>query len=146
MDNMKLVICRGIQASGKSTWALEQLKHYEGCFKRLNRDLLREMLDGGKYNYINEAIVTDVEVQLAERLLASGYDVIVDDTNLSASTIEMWQAFAARVGAEMEVKDFTGVPLEECLRRNAERTDKKPIPEQDIRDMYEKHIGAEREA
>jgi predicted kinase len=148
----KLILCRGPQGSGKTTWALQQLKQYPGRFKRLNRDLLREMLDGGEYSHLDEAIIRDVEVDLAERFLSNVYDVIVDDTNLKPETIAMWKQFIQRMGDPhtLEIEDFTHVPLEECIKRdNGRETSedprlrKKPIGEEIIRRDYAKYIAKE---
>lgn len=137
----KLILCRGLPASGKSTWALQQLKQYPGQYKRINRDLLREMLDGGEHNRHNEANIVDAEYELAELFLLRGYDVIIDDTNLKKETLDLWKRFMEHMGdsCTLEIEDFTHVPLEECLKRNRERKDKKPIPEQDIINMH-KHL------
>lgn len=143
----KLILCRGLQASGKSTWALQQLKQYPDRFKRLNRDLLREMLDGGEFSYVNEASVIDAETKLAEHFLRNAYDVIIDDTNLKPETLDMWERFIQRMGETytLAIEDFTHVSLEECLKRNRERRDKKPIPYKDIIGMHDKYLATKSE-
>ena len=54
---MKLYVCRGLPASGKSTKAIEMVETAKGKLKRVNRDLIREMLDNGRHSDANEKIV-----------------------------------------------------------------------------------------
>ena len=54
--------------------------------------------------------------------------MIVDDTNLRPATVRAWARLAARSGP-FEVHDFTEVPLEECLRRDAGRPDGERVGE-----------------
>lgn len=49
MDCRTIILTKGIQASGKTTWALEQLKKFPGRFKRFNRDSMRSMVDGSQF-------------------------------------------------------------------------------------------------
>lgn len=140
----KLILCRGLPGSGKSYWTLQQLIRFPDHYKRLNRDLLREMFDGGNYNDTNEVVIKNIELKLAEQLLLY-YNVIVDDTNLPSSTIEMWQKFVDRfiqhsgIIVELVIQDFTDVPLERCIEQNKQRA--KPVREQVIRDMYNKYLA-----
>ena len=49
----------------------------------------------------------------------------------------------AAAGARLKVADFTGVPLAECLRRNAVRADKPSVPEEWIRWAHATYIAVE---
>ena len=53
-----------------------------GRCKRVCKDDLREMLDGGVWSEENEERILMVRDSLVSSLLAQGLDVIVDDTNL----------------------------------------------------------------
>ena len=50
---MKLIMTKGLPASGKSTWAKQYLDDNPGT-KRVNKDDLRAMLDNGKWSKRNE--------------------------------------------------------------------------------------------
>lgn len=87
-----------------------------------------------------EAQVTTVQRAQVEALLRAGADVCVDDTNLRARTLRSWADVAARHGAEFEVHDFTDVPLDECLRRDAARPTADQVGADAIRRLYERYL------
>lgn len=135
--NVKLIICRGCPASGKSTyskqWVLEDPKKRV----RVNRDDIRNML--GKYWVpTREKLVTKLERDIVVHSLLIGYDVILDATNLQLkkSLSSTWR-YALKY--DIEFKDFFDVPLEECIRRDAERTEGK-VGEDVIRRFYNKQL------
>lgn len=135
---MKLIMTKGLPASGKSTWAKAQKA------KRVNRDEMRGMIDKGEWSKMNEKFIVKLEQDIVIAYLGGQYDVIVDDTNLAPQNELMWKAVAEGFGAEFEVKDFTDVPLEECLKRDQSRANY--VGEKVIRGMYNKFLkkGADR--
>jgi hypothetical protein len=48
---------------------------------------------------------------------------------------------AARFGATFEVHDFTDVPLDECLRRDADRPAAEQVGEAAIRRLHDRHLA-----
>jgi hypothetical protein len=109
---------------------------------RVNRDDLRRMLHGQRlFTQWAEAQVTNAQRAGVEALLRARASVIVDDTNLRAKTVREWAEMAARFGASFEVHDFTDVPLEECLRRDAERVGDDRVGEDAIRRMHERYLA-----
>jgi hypothetical protein len=68
-----------------------------------------------------EDSVTIAQHAAAEALLRAGHGVVVDDTNLRLRHARAWAEVAARAGARFGVRDFTDVPLESCLARDAAR-------------------------
>ena len=44
-EKNKVILTVGLPASGKSTWAKEQVSQNPGQYKRVNKDDLRAMLD-----------------------------------------------------------------------------------------------------
>jgi hypothetical protein len=84
--------------------------------------------------------VTLAQRAQVEALLRVGVSVCVDDTNLRSRTLRDWADLAARHGAEFEVHDFTDVPLEECLRRDAARPEADPVGEAWIRRLHERYL------
>ena len=75
----KVTICRGLPASGKSTWAKKQ------DAVRINKDDLRDMLDNGKWSGKREKLVLDTRDSIMVKALRQGRNVIIDDTNLHLS-------------------------------------------------------------
>ncbi|MFI6264741.1 AAA family ATPase [Micromonospora sp. NPDC051006] len=134
----RLIVTRGLPASGKTTFA----RTLQPSVVRVNRDDLRRMLHGERlFTQWAEAQVTTVQRAQVEALLRARADVCVDDTNLRSRTLRDWAELAARHGAEFEVHDFTDVPLEECLRRDAERSAVDRVGEAAIRRLHERYLA-----
>ena len=131
----KLIMTKGLPASGKTTWAKEQLSDR---VKRVNKDDLRAMLDNSKWSKANEAFVLSVRDYITRYALLGGFDIIVDDTNLAPKHEPALRAIAEETGAEFEVKDFTDVKLATCIQRDYERPNS--VGEQVIRTMYNSFI------
>jgi len=106
----KVILTKGLPASGKSTWAKEQLQMYPGRYKIVNKDSLRAMLDDGKYSATNEKFILKARDELIMLALSAGYHVIVDDTNLHPKH-EMAIRELVKGMATIEIQDFTDVPL-----------------------------------
>lgn len=134
---MKVTVCQGIPASGKSTWAREQVRLSGGKTKRINRDDLRAMIDDSVWSRPNENHINHLRRFLISYFIDAGYDVIVDDTNLKSSQIKDLREHVERCNAtaEFRVKLFD-TPLEICLERNAKRTGREFVPEDVIRRFH----------
>src|SRR5919107_2488648 len=134
----RLIVTRGLPASGKTTFA----RKLQPGVVRVNRDDLRRMLHGDRlFTQWAEAQVTHAQRATVEALLRAHADVIVDDTNLRSRTVREWAELAARYDATLEVHDFTDVPLEECLRRDAERPADDRVGAAGIRTMYDRFLA-----
>lgn len=125
---------KGLPASGKSTWAREEVLKSNGKIKRVNKDDLRSMIDANQWSKKNEKHILAVRDLIIERYLSDGFSVIVDDTNLSPKHETDLKTLAERLGAEFEVKSFLDVPLATCIIRNAKREN--PVPEAAIKSMF----------
>ncbi|WP_430788277.1 AAA family ATPase [Actinoplanes sp. G11-F43] len=134
----RLLITRGLPASGKTTFA----RKLQPDVVRVNRDDLRRMLHGRRlFTQHAEAQVTQAQRAAVEALLRSRGSVIVDDTNLRAKTVREWAEMAARHHASFEVHDFTDVPVDECVRRDAGRPEEDQVGEGAIRRMHDRYLA-----
>src|SRR4051794_5259787 len=134
----RLLITRGLPASGKTTFA----RKLQPRVVRVNRDDLRRMLHGDRlYAQWSEAQVTHAQRAMVEALLRAHADVIVDDTNLRNKTVREWAEMAVRLGATFEVHNFTDVPLEECIRRDVSRPLDDRVGEDAIRRMHARYLA-----
>ncbi len=130
----KIIILKGLPASGKSTWAKEQ-KGY----KRINKDDLRAMLDDSQWSKTNERFVIEARNVLIELALLGGKNVIVDDTNFAPiHETKIRELFAER--AIIETK-FFDAPLDVCISRDSKRPN--PVGKRVITDMYNKYLRVE---
>lgn len=134
MNSNKLIMTVGIPASGKSTWAKEEVLKGRGRVKRVNKDDLRAMIDNKQWSKDNEKNIIAIRDDIIEHYLTGEFTVIVDDTNFSAKHQIRLEEIAEKYGAEFEVKDFTHVPLATCILRNSKREN--PVPENTIRSMF----------
>jgi predicted kinase len=134
---VRVILTKGLPGSGKTTWAMRVLAESPGAYKRVNKDELRVMLDGGKWSAGNERFVEAVRDQIILAALAAGVHVIVDDTNLDPRH-ETHIRRLVEGRAEVIVEEFD-VPLDECLRRDASRP--APVGERVIRQMYRDYLA-----
>lgn len=143
MENKKkLILCRGIQGSGKTTfaraWVTEDPEHRV----RINNDDIRNML-GVYWVTSRENLVSSIKKNMAEEAINRGYDIVVDNMNLNAKEILFWKDMVKTANMdpdgyqyEIEFKDFF-IPLEECIRRDAMRPN--PIGEKVIRETWKRY-------
>jgi len=134
-----LTLTRGLPGSGKSTWARQQ----KGAV-RVNRDEMRRMLHGGHLGLgWAEVQVTIAQHGLVRALLTAGINVICDDTNFIARHVRALTAIAEECGASVVVRDFTDVPLEVCIARDAEREGDARVGEAAIRSMHRRYLAGQ---
>lgn len=119
----KIIMLKGLPASGKSTWAKEQVTNGNGQIKRVNKDDLRAMIDCSKWSKDREEQIIEAQNELIKVFLTNGKTVIVDDTNFEWKHYERLERIADSFSkCDFEVNaSFCDVPLRECLRRDALR-------------------------
>lgn len=148
----KVIFVRGIQGSGKSTWAKQWAMENPDHRIRISWDDLRNMY--GQYWVPNrEPLVTNASVSILEDAMTYGYDVVIDNMNLSESskkpflsTIEKHNKYVndpnivkpdrVMYTYEIEYKDFF-TPVEECIRRDSMRPN--PIGAAVIRQTWNRY-------
>lgn len=134
--NKKIIVTLGLPASGKSTWSKQYIKDNPD-FKRINNDDLRNMMDNGKYSKENEKFLGLVRNNMISLAIQEGFNVILDNTNLNPYILKSLRAKYSSV-ADIEIKDFTDVSLEECIKRDSLRDDK--VGADVITKMYNDYI------
>jgi predicted kinase len=116
----KLIVMKGLPASGKSTWAKAYVKSHPNTV-RINRDDLRLMLFDVQFDARLEDGVNSAQVFLMAGFGAEGLDIVLDNTNLNPKVMRAMEAWAKARDYELEVKDFTHVSLSECIQRDSKR-------------------------
>ena len=142
----KIILTRGIPASGKSTWAKQEVLKDPEHSIRINRDDLRNM--SGKYwvptreHYIE----TCKGIILISAMNFQFDTIIIDEMNLNPKESGKLKGEIAMVNAAckggqdkyvVEIKDFTNVPLDVCLERDSKREN--PIGEDIIKGIFNKY-------
>lgn len=134
----KIIILKGLPASGKSTWAKKQVAEFPSLYKRINKDDLRAMLDDSKWSKQNERFVLRVRNMMIEEALQDGFNPIVDDTNFNPIHEDTIKKIADKYpDVSVEVKMFD-TPLAECLARDKNRANS--VGEKVIRDMWIRYL------
>lgn len=127
----------GARGSGKTTWALKLMADEPGAWKRVNKDDLRAMLDGGRWSKDNEKFVLKMRDAMILAALEAGKHVIVDDTNLHHKHAQQIGQLVKGL-AEVEVMPFD-VPVAECIARDLKRP--RSVGEKVIRDMHRQFLA-----
>jgi len=132
-------LLKGLPASGKSTWAKRLVKEYPGRHKRVSKDSLRSMLDSNHWSKHNEKFILNLRDHIIMAGLKDGKNVIVDDTNLEPRHEErIRKLLAGRTDVKIQIKDFTDVPVETCIKRDLVRPNS--VGSKVIMQMYNKHL------
>lgn len=140
----KLYALIGLPGSGKSTWAAKKAEEESKCLI-VNRDSFRSMIKGGKYVFDKE-YENFIKVNCYDfinMLLAGGFDVIVDETNLTKQKrLELFNNTMMFFGEKRH--DFVGVYFSEdkelCLKRRM--NDPRGYTEDKWRDVIESMTGS----
>lgn len=120
----RMYIMRGLPGSGK-TYAAQQIQAVSGA-AIISRDELRlGLFNHPKSEGImapeDENAVTDAALALAEAMVKTGKDIIIDDTNLRPKYVRTWRKWATRRDMDVEIVEIP-TPIETCIARDAERT------------------------
>lgn len=142
MKELKLIICRGLPASGKSYWADAFIAENPN-FVKVEKDQIRKdtrLFKDGEYNHKrgDEAIVIKERDRLIRQALQNGKSVISSDTNLVQKHITQLSAIGRQNNAAVEIKDFLDVPIKELIERDLNR--EYSVGEQVIRKMFHDHV------
>ena len=134
----KIILTRGIQGSGKSTWAKKWVEEDPTHRVRWNNDDFRRML-GPYWVPERENLVSIVMSDFIYYAMTIGYDIVIDNMNLNK---KYWDFIQDQINSlnkryTLEFKDFFDVSLEECIERDSKR--KHPIGEKVITETYNKY-------
>lgn len=141
-NKLKLIITKGLQGSGKSTWADAYISKNTN-FVKVEKDEIRKnsnLFPDGVYNHKrgDESIVVKERDRMIHNALANGKSVISSDTNLVQKHITQMSNIAKGYDAIIEIKSFLDVPLKELIRRDSVRLH--PVGEQVIRRTFHEHV------
>lgn len=113
-----LLMLKGLPASGKSTYAKELVN--EKNYFRVNKDDLRSMINNNNWTQKKEKSIIKARNALIEIGLATGRNVVVDDTNFHKCHENDLRAIAKENGAQFKMK-FIEKDVEQCILDDLKR-------------------------
>ena len=134
-----MFVLRGAPGCGKSTWIKDNgLTPYT-----LEADNLRLLWQGpvlkadGEFAIAqsNDGRVWKLLLQMLEERMGRGEFIVVDATHYKSTLLNQYKKLISHYRYRAYVVDFTDVPLETLLERNAQREPYKRVPEEVIRKM-----------
>ena len=137
----KIILTQGIQGSGKTTWAKAWVAEDPKHRIRINNDDITSMWGqpfGTPGLYERLRMFRQLMITKA---IQDNLDIVVDNMNLSTSSLKKVQEIVKNFDYIIEYKDFTKVPLEVCIERDSKRLN--PIGSKIITDTYKKYINHE---
>jgi predicted kinase len=135
----EVVICKGLPASGKSTWAKKQA--INNHVKRINKDDLRAMIDSSTNMDYNESFICHCRNMILKASIENGLSVIIDDTNLNPCHENTIRSIVDSCDSKYTIRIETfDIDLLECIRRNSLRSGKSRVPVRVILEMYNSYI------
>jgi predicted kinase len=142
----KLIMCKGLPGSGKSTWASKEharLVTTHNLCAIVTKDDIRNELNQKDWNYEVEKEVLRIRDKRISEILSKGGLVISADTNLAPKHEATLRSLAKKYKADFEVKEFLDVPIEVCIARDLKRRlepDSHYVGEKVILEMAEKFL------
>lgn len=143
----KIILTRGIQGSGKSTWAKKWVEEDPEHRVRWNNDDFRRML-GPYWVPEREKLVSVGMSDFIYNSMVLGYDIVIDNMNLNPKHWDSIRDLLNNLKNDafikvskrfytLEFKDFFDVSLEECIERDSKREN--PIGEKVITETYNRY-------
>lgn len=129
-----LIILKGLPGSGKSTHSREWVNEDPKKRIRVNRDDIRRSL-GPYWVPSREKLVTLIEHDIVYEALENGYSVISDNTNLKSNNPYSSFANINNYPDLTIITKFIDTPVEECIKRDLQRSKEEQVGETVIRRM-----------
>lgn len=138
----KLIILRGAQGSGKSTFIQEKnLERFT-----LSSDTIRLMFNAPELTIdytetipqFNNKKVWQLLFYALEERMKKGEFTLVDAIHASKEDLTTYKKLAEKYRYRLYILDFTNVPQEEVKKRNKNRVNYKIVPEYSIERAYKK--------
>ena len=137
-----LLLTRGAPGAGKSTW----IKQHDLEQYALSPDDLRVLCSStqlhpdGSFKIAqektNENQVWKILFELLEYRMSKGEFTVIDATCSKTKDMQQYKDLANKYRYRLFIVDFTGVPLETCLKQNLMRPEYKQVPQKGIENIY----------
>lgn len=142
MSKQKILFYCGLPGSGKSTDAKRWVDKDPTNRVRVNKDDIRNLLYNGKYSKGNENQVLATQDFIILDSLKRGKSIAFDNTHLVNKHLARLKNLLREndfSNVKIEIKDFTNVSPEECIKRDLQRN--KSVGQDLIWRMYWDHVA-----
>jgi predicted kinase len=144
----KIILTRGLPASGKSTWAKKWVAEDDTHRVRINFDDIRNMMGPYKNEFWEnpgkKKILVDMYISFINNAMLHNFDIVIDNMNLSdryfnqvEDLVKMFNYTSTEYQYNIEFKDFLDISVDECIARDSFRSN--PIGEKAIKQIYRRH-------
>ena len=134
----RIILTKGLPASGKTTWAKTLLRKKQGAWVRVSLDELGAMCFDGRQSWQNDAFLAGMRDRIILQALENNQHVIVDETHLTREPLDHLIKLVDGL-ATVEVEDrFLSISVEECVKRDLQRPNS--LGEKAIRKMYRDYL------
>lgn len=131
-------VLTGLPGSGKTTHSFRLVDASEKPMVRVSLDDIRDMLgiEPGRATRAQEGLAKLMEDAMVREAVRRGHDVVVDNCNLTWSGPLRLKKSVRGLDVIFVVHDFTMLPLQRCIARDAKRTGYDPVGSEVIRRLY----------
>ena len=140
IPSKKIYMLCGVPGSGKSTWAREQVVKLDGKGIIISRDVIRFSMLGDNDSYFahEDEVFDEFIKEIQEAINDEEHtSIFIDATHLNEKNRNKVLSRIWHMKDDVVIGVYFDIPLEECLRRNAQRTGRALVPETVIKNMYE---------
>jgi predicted kinase len=139
---LKVILCCGIPASGKSTWAKQEIAKDPNNWVRINNDDIRAMMNNSVWSADYERLITEVRKFVIKEALKQNKNVIIDNININKRHFKEVCEIAKSTNKDINVFEKTFfIDLEKAIERDSKRIGAAKVGEQVIRKWWKKSGG-----
>lgn len=138
---IKILVLKGVPASGKSTFCRDLMKKEPGQWKRINNDSLREAIDFSVFSTENETMIRNLRNHMLREFVKHGHNVLIDNVNASKRNWNEIVKIASEANRDIFLteKPFY-IDLEEAIVKDALREGNAKVGKEVITKLW-KQLG-----
>jgi predicted kinase len=138
---LKIFLTKGAPASGKSTWAKQEVAKEPLNYLHINNDDLRASFNDSVFSADYEKLITETRNFLIREGLKRNLNIIIDNVNANNRHWETTCKIAKEANKDIQVLEkFFYAELEELLERNAKREGRARVPDEVVKKFF-KDLG-----
>ncbi len=137
MKQLKIIFCKGVPSSGKSTWARSEVLKDPLNYVRINNDEIRSMLNGSSFSQEYEKLVSSTRLFLIKKAIESNRHVVVDNVNANSRHWDDVVSICKKANKDiMLFEKLFYIDLDEAIARDAKREGKAKVGEEVVKKFW----------